>query len=90
MDVITCTYTSYTFQAKHCAQQRSFYATDTAMGSVKVCSLQIKQMFIVVICVQKNNHSSNPLLTPLNEQLVFVGPACTVNYAYLPHTQWDH
>lgn len=90
MDVTACTDTSNTFQAKHCAQQRSFNVTDTALGSVKVCSLQIKQMFIVVICVQKNNHSFNPPLTPPSEQLVFVGPACTVNSAYLPRTQWDH
>lgn len=90
MNVITCTYASYSFQAQHCVRQRSVYVIDTAMGSVKVCSLQIKQMFIVAICVQKNNHSSNPLSTPLTEQSVFVGPACTLNYAYLPRTQWDH
>lgn len=90
MNVITCTYASYSFQALHCARQRSVYVADTAVGSVKVCSLQIKQMFIVAICVQKNKHSSNPLSTPLTEQSVFVGPACTLNYAYLPCTQWDH
>ena len=86
MDVITCMYTSYTFQAQHCVRQRLVYVTNTAMGSVKVCGLQIKQMFIVVICVQKNKHSSNPVSTPLNEQSVSVGPVCTLNYAYLPHT----
>lgn len=65
-----------------------FMSTDTGTGFVKVCSLQIKQMFIVVICVQKNKHSSNPLSTPLTEQSVFVGLLCTLNYAYLPHIQW--
>lgn len=88
MDVITCTYTSYRFKAQHCVQQRSFYVTETAMGAVEVCRPPIKQMFIVVICVEKNNHSSNPLLTPLTEQLVFVRRACTLNY--LPRSQWDH
>lgn len=74
MDVITCTYASYTFQAQHCVQQRLVSVIDTAAGSVKVCSVQIKQMFIVVICVQKNNHSSNPSFDPsVTEQSLFVG-----------------
>lgn len=35
-------------------KQRSFYVRDTAMGSVKVCSLQIKQMFINAhLCTEK-------------------------------------
>lgn len=57
MDVITSMYASYTFQ-------RSVNVADTAVGSVKICRVQIKQMFIVVICVQKNKHSSNPPSTP--------------------------
>lgn len=66
MDVIASIYASYTFQAQHYTQQRSVYVTDTVVGSVKICRVQIKQMFIVAICVQKNKHSSNPPSTPLS------------------------
>lgn len=86
MDVTTCMDASYTFQTQYCVWQRSVYVIDTATGSVKVCRLQIKQMFIVAICVQKNNYSSDPLSAALTEQSVFVVRVCTLNYAYLPHT----
>lgn len=71
-------------------RDRGQFVTDKATGSVKVYRLKIKQMFMVVICVQKNKHSSNPLSATLTKQSAFVGPACTLNYAYLPHAQWDH
>lgn len=34
--------------------------------------------------------SIHPTLFRPPKQSVFVGPACTLNYAYLPHAQWDH
>lgn len=59
-----------------------------------VCSSQIKQMFTVAVCVRKNKHSFKPPSTDppptAGEQTVFVGPACTLTYAYLPRAQRDH
>lgn len=89
MDVITCMQASHTFQAGHCVRKRLVHVSDTHR-SVRVYSLQIKQMFIVSVCVEKNKHSSNPLSTPLTEQSGFVEPASTLNYGYLPHTQRNH
>lgn len=46
-----------------CDRGQFFSLTKPRGWSVKVCRLKIKQMFMVVICVQKNKHSSNPLST---------------------------
>lgn len=67
-----------------------FLSVTEQPGFVKVCSLQIKLIFTVAVCGQKNKHSSEPLSTPLSEQSVFVGPVCTLNCASAPHSQCQH
>lgn len=60
-------------------------------GSVKVCSLQIKQMFIVVhLCREKQPSfiRATPRPTPSNRTIGVCW--ATLNRAYLPRTQWYH